>query len=119
MARTAIDVYTTMLKYREYEDDWDEIIEYALYGIQGYVALLLYASSGESQADCCYWIAKTFYDLAQNMPKEYGEYVEHCYLMAYTFAEKGLSYQNADEQIDHHISEIKKIRNNADEALKG
>lgn len=71
MARTALDVQTTMMRYmEEYKEDWDEIIEYAFYGIQGYLALLFYASSEESKADCCYWIAKTFYDLAQKMPDE-------------------------------------------------
>lgn len=117
MARTAVDVQTTMMKYSEYEDDWDEIIEYAMHGIQFYLALMFYISSGESKADCCYWIAKTFYDLAQKMPAEYAEYVEHCYLMAYAFAEKGLSCKSVNYQMDDHISDIIEIKDKADKAL--
>lgn len=113
MARTAVDVQTTMMKYSEYEDDWDEIIEYAMNGIQLYLALMFYKSSGESKADCCYWIAKTFCDLAQKMPAEYAGYIEHCYLMAYTFAEKGLSYENTDQQVDDHIADMIEIRDKA------
>lgn len=118
MARAALDVQTVMIRYAEYRDNWDEIIEYARHGIEGYLSLLFYTSSKESKADCCYWIAKTYYDLAQNMPDEYSEYVEHCYLMAYTFAEKGLSYKNTDGQKDDHILDIEKIRNHADKALE-
>ncbi len=117
-ARSAVDVQTTMMKYSEYEDNWDEIIEYAMHGIQFYMALMLYASAGESKADCCYWIAKIFYDLAEKMPAEYAEYVEHCYLMAYTFAQKGLSYKSVNQQADDHISDMTAIKDKADKALE-
>ena len=79
---------------------------------------MFYISAGESKADCCYWIAKIFYDLAQEMPAEYAEYAEHCNLMAYTFAEKGLTYESADYQKDDHISDMIEIRDKADKALE-
>lgn len=44
--------------------------------------------------------------------------MEHCYLMAYTFAEKGLYYVNMNNQKDDHILDLEKIRNNADRALE-
>lgn len=119
MGRSALDVQTMMMRYDEYQDDWDVIIEYAGYGIQDYNDLLYYESASESKADCCYWIAKTFYDLAQNMPDEYSIYNEHCYLMAFAFAEKGISYSNAGNAEDDHILELIKIRNRASEILDG
>ncbi len=116
--RSALDVQTTMIKHPEYEDNWDEIIEYAVYGIQSYLALIFYISSDESKADCCYWIAKTYYDLAQKMPDEFDGYDEHCYWMAYTFAQKGVSYISIDDQKDDHSLDLVKIRDNADIALR-
>lgn len=117
-ARAALDVQTAMVRYlEEYGDEWDEIIEYALYGIEGYLSLFFFASSRESKADCCYWIAKTFYDLAEKMPDKYKNHVRHCYLMAYTFAEKGLCYKNMGSQEDDHIAGLENIKNKADLSL--
>ncbi len=124
MGRTAVDVQTTMMAYPEYEDEWDVIIEYAMRGIQAYLALMFYISADESKADCCYWIAKVFYDLAEKLSAmsaeidESADYAEHCYLMAYAFAEVGLGYESVDQRTDDHIDQMIKIRDKAETVLE-
>lgn len=116
-ARSAMDVQNRMMQYQEYSNSWEEIIEYAYIGIWGYIDLLLFQAAGESKPDCCYWIGKAFYELAQSMPDEYEEYREHCYWMAYAFAEKGMEYMNESEGENEHLTDLQEMQNHVGEIL--
>lgn len=113
-ARAALDVETVEIKDSA---EWDVVTEYAGYGIQGYVSLMFYALSGESKADCCYWIAKTYKDLAENTPGEYTQYEQHCYLMAYAFAAAGEGYAGIDSKKSHHLADLAAIRHKVESVL--
>lgn len=113
-ARAALDVETVEIKDSA---EWDVVTEYAGYGIQGYVSLMFYTLSGESKADCCYWIAKTYKDLAENTPEEYKQYEQHCYLMAYAFAAAGEDYAGIDSKESHHLADLAAIRSKVESTL--
>lgn len=113
-SRAALDVETVAIKDSA---AWDVVTEYAGHGIQGYASLMFYVSSGESKADCCYWIAKTYKDLAENSPDEYEQYEQHCYLMAYAFAVVGEGYARVESKESHHLADLAAIRSKVESTL--
>lgn len=79
-----------------------EMIEMAGSALADYFCLMRFGESGESRADCCYWVAKLFCVIADHLPAEWTELIDHCELMSYTFCEKGVIYLNiAGEENDH------------------
>ena len=79
-----------------------EMIEMAGSALTDYFCLMRFHESGESRADCCYWMAKLFCVTAEHLPAEWTELIDHCELMAYTFCERGVAYLNIlDVENDH------------------
>lgn len=89
-------------------------VKYAVYAVNGYLCLMRYERAGESKADCCFWIAKTFRILSETLPEEWVELVEHCEMLSYAFCELGVRYLNELNEKNDHAGELLLLREEMD-----
>ena len=86
-----------------------EMMEAAGWAFAHYSCLMRFRDTGESKADCCYWIAKLFCVIAEHLPGDCTDLIEHCKLMAYAFCQKGMEYLNASDEENDHEDELKDL----------
>lgn len=111
LARAAMD-YTVVSS--ENIRNMADIIKYAGYAVTHYLCLMRLEDVEESKADCCYWIAKAFYILADNLPEDFKEFIEHCKLMSLAFCELGVSYLDTSGEENDHGNDLKRLRDEID-----
>lgn len=86
-----------------------EMMEAAGWAFAHYSCLMRFRDTGESKADCCYWIAKLFCVIAEHLPADCTDLIAHCKLMAYAFCQKGMEYLNTLEEANDHGDELKEL----------